>query len=96
MKKFSLLEGFKYSDEEIGDFFIDYVDDKKFTVVSGYLTKDDRFFTDVASVNKTTRKCKMVTIILNDVAKGIQGPGGGGRALTNFDTLNNNEKPTSY
>ncbi len=88
MKKFSLLEGFKYSDEEIGDFFIDYVDDKKFTIVSGYLTKDDTFFTDVAGVNKTTRKCKMVTIRLDDVAKGIQGPGGGNRALTNFDTLN--------
>jgi hypothetical protein len=86
MKKFSLLESFKYSDEEIEDFFMDYVDEKKFTLVSGFLTKDDRFFTDVANTNKTTRKCKMVTIELEDVANGIQKPGGG-RSLNSFETI---------
>ena len=32
MKKFSLLEGFKYSDDEIEDFFIEYIDAKQFSV----------------------------------------------------------------
>jgi hypothetical protein len=87
MKKFSLLESFKYSDEEIEDFFLEFIDDKKFTLVSGFLTKDNRFFKDVAGVNKTTRKCKMVTIRLEEVANGIQGPSGGGRSLTSFEAL---------
>lgn len=87
MKKFSLLENFKYSDEEIEDFFLEFIDENKFTLVSGFLTKDNRFFKDVSGVNKSTRKCKMVTIRLEDVATGIQGPGGGDRALTSFEAL---------
>lgn len=87
MKKFSLLESFKYSDEEIEDFFLEFIDEKKFTLKSGFLTKDNRFFTDVAGVNKTTRKCKMATIEIEGVGNGIQGPGGGGRALTSFESL---------
>jgi hypothetical protein len=87
MKKFSLLESFKYSDEEIEDFFLEFIDQKKFTLKSGFLTKDNRFFTDVAGVNKTTRKCKMATIRIEGVGNGIQGPVGGGRALTSFESL---------
>lgn len=87
MKKFSLLESFKYSDEEIEDFFLEFIDQKKFTLKSGFLTKDNRFFTDVAGVNKTTRKCKMATIEIEGVGNGIQGPGGGGRAMTSFESL---------
>lgn len=88
MKKFSLLENFKYSDEEIEDFFIDYIDEKKFSLKSGFLTKDNRFFTDVSGVSKTTRMCKMVTIRIDDVGKGIQGPGSGPRSMTSFDPIN--------
>lgn len=87
MKKFSLLENFKYSDEEIEDFFLEFIDEKKFTLKSGFLTKDNRFFTDVAGVNKTTRKCKMATIEIEGVSNGIQGPGGGCRSLTSFESL---------
>lgn len=87
MKKFSLLESFKYSDEEIEDFFLEFIDQKKFTLKSGFLTKDNRFFTDVAGVNKTTRKCKMATIEIEGVGNGIQGPSGGGRAMTSFESL---------
>jgi len=87
MKKFSLLENFKYSDEEIEDFFLEFIDDKKFSLKSGFLSKDNRFFTDVAGVNKGTRKCKMVTIRIEGVANGIQGPGSGPRALTSFESL---------
>lgn len=87
MKKFSLLESFKYSDEEIEDFFLEFIDEKKFTLKSGFLTKDNRFFTDVTHVNKTTRKCKMAKIELEGIANGIQGPVGGGRALTSFESL---------
>jgi hypothetical protein len=87
MKKFSLFESFKYSDEEIEDFFLEFIDDKKFSLKSGFLSKDNRFFTDVAVVNKGTRKCKMVTIRIEGVANGIQGPGSGPRALTSFESL---------
>lgn len=54
MKKFSLLESFKYSDEEIEDFFLEFIDEKKFTLKSGFLTKDNRFFTDVTHVHLET------------------------------------------
>lgn len=87
MRKFSLLESFKYTDEEIEDFFMEYVDEKRFTLKSGFLTKDNRFFTDVSSVNKSTKKCKMVTITIEDTSKGIQGPSSGPRAMTSFEPI---------
>lgn len=88
MKKFSILEKFKYTDEEIEDFFLDYKDDDKFELKSGFLTSDNRFFTDVAGVKKGTRQCKMATISMEDICKdGIQGPGAGPRSITDFSKI---------
>src|ERR1035437_10172856 len=88
MKKFSLLENFKYTDEEIEDFFIEYTDENGdvFKLENGYINKDNDFFKDVASVISTTKQCKHITIRLEDVAKGIHG-NSGDRCMTNVDLL---------
>lgn len=86
MKKFSLLEGFKYTDEEIEDFFIDYVDNKNFKLTSGFIGSEKRFFTDVANVDKNSKECKRIEIILEDICTGVYDPNVG-RAVTNIDTV---------
>lgn len=86
MKKFSLLEGFKYTDEEIEDFFIDYVDNKNFNLSSGFINSEKRFFTDVANVGKSSKECKRIEIVLEDVCTGVHDPNTG-RSLTNIDTI---------
>ncbi len=92
MKKFSLLEGFKYTDEEIEDFFIDYVDNKGkyggglFKLTSGFIGSEKRFFTDVANVGKNSKECKRIEIILEDICTGVYDPNTG-RAVTNIDTI---------
>lgn len=70
MKKFSLLESFKYSDEEIEDFFIEYIDADLFKLTTGFMSKDNRFFTDIGSVSKTDKQCKHIKITLEDIAEG--------------------------
>lgn len=86
MKKFSLLEGFKYTDEEIEDFFIDYVDNKNFKLTSGFIGSEKRFFTDVANVDRNSKECKRIEIILKDICTGVYDPNAG-RAVTNIDTI---------
>jgi hypothetical protein len=92
MKKFSLLEGFKYTDEEIEDFFIDYIDNKGkfgaglFKLTSGFIDSEKRFFTDVANVGKNSKECKRIEIILEDICTGVYDPNTG-RAVTNIDTI---------
>jgi hypothetical protein len=91
LKKFnnfgSLFESFKLDNEDIEDLFIDYVDNKQFRLVEGFVCSDNRFFTDVASVKKDTKKCKEITINLKGVADGIQPHSGGGRCLTDIKVL---------
>lgn len=70
MKKFSLLEGFKYSDEEIEDFFIEYIDAKQFTLTTGFINSENRFSTNIGSISKNTKQCKHVKIVIDDIAKG--------------------------
>lgn len=86
---FNLLENFKLENEDIEDLFIDFVDNKQFKLIEGFVTSDNRFFTDVAKVEKDTRRCKEIRIELEDIAQGIQPQGGGGRCLTNIETLSN-------
>lgn len=91
LKKFnnfeSLFESFKLDNEDIEDLFIDYVDNKQFRLVEGFVSSDNRFFTDVANVKKDTKKCKEITINLKGVADGIQPHSGGGRCLTDIKVL---------
>lgn len=70
MKKFSLLEGFKYSDDEIEDFFIEYIDAKQFTLTTGFINSEMRFSTDIGSISKNTKQCKHIKIVIEDIAKG--------------------------
>lgn len=85
----NISENFKFENEEIEDMFIDFVDNKQFKLVEGFITSDGRFFTDVANVKKETKRCKEIRIDLQDVAQGIQPQSGGGRCLTNIETLSN-------
>lgn len=85
MKKFSLLENYKYSNEQIEDFFIEFYDDKKFHLKEGFISKDNRFFTEVASVGKDTKRCKEVMIELEDVCKGISS--NAGHSMTSIESL---------
>lgn len=87
MKKFTLLENFKYSDEEIEDFFLDYVDNKKFELHHGFINKDKQFFTRAGDVMNGDRECKKVTIILDGKATGIQNDYGGARAVTDISII---------
>lgn len=86
---FNLFENFKLENEDIEDLFIDFVDNKQFKLIEGFVTSDNRFFTDVANVKKDTRRCKEIRIEIEDIAQGIQPQSGGGRCLTNIETLSN-------
>ena len=86
---FNLFENFKLDNEDIENLFIDYVDNKQFQLIEGFVTSDNRFFTDVANVKNDTRRCKEIRIELEDIAQGIQPQRGGGRCLTNIETLSN-------
>lgn len=91
MKKFSLLEGFKYTDEEIEDFFIDYVDSGNFELTNGFIGSqesldENRFFTDVSNVGKKSKECKRIEIKLEGICKGVYDPNTG-RSLTNLDII---------
>lgn len=86
---FNLFENFKLDNEDIENLFIDYVDNKQFKLIEGFVTSDNRFFTDVANVKKDTRRCKEIRIEIEDIAQGIQPQSGGGRCLTNIETLSN-------
>lgn len=88
MKKFSLLESFKYSDEEIEDFFMQFVDDRRFSISSGFINANNRFFTDVSSIDEKTKRCKMVNIEIPNILNGIQGPNGE-RSMTSLESLQN-------
>jgi hypothetical protein len=63
LKKFnnfeSLFENFKLDNEDIEDLFIDYVDNKQFRLVEGFVSSDNRFFNDVANVKQDTKKCSI-------------------------------------
>lgn len=85
----SLNENFKLENEDIEDLFIEFVDNKQFKLIEGFVTTDNRFFTDVANVKNDTRRCKEIRIEIEDIAQGIQPQGGGGRCLTNIETLSN-------
>ena len=43
---FNLFENFKLDNEDIENLFIDYVDNKQFKLIEGFVTSDNRFFTD--------------------------------------------------
>jgi hypothetical protein len=85
MRKFSLLENYKYSNEDIEDFFIDFYDEDKFRLKEGFITKDNRFFTEVASVGKGTKRCKEVMIDLEGFCKGISS--NAGHSMTSIESL---------
>ncbi len=85
----NLNENFKLENEDIEDLFIEFVDNKQFKLIEGFVTSDNRFFTDVANVKNDTRRCKEIRIEIEDIAQGIQPYGGGGRCLTNIETLSN-------
>ena len=88
MKKFTLLENFRYSDEEIEDFFIDYVDNKKFKLESGFLdTKENQFYLGVSNVSPKDRECKKITITIDNVATGIKSDKQEGRCVVNTDII---------
>jgi hypothetical protein len=89
LKKFSnfesLFESFNLDNEDIENLFIDYVDNKQFGLVEGFVSSNNRFFTDVANVKKDTKKCKEVTITLDEVSNGIESRGG--TCFTDIKTL---------
>jgi hypothetical protein len=76
-----------YSKDEIEDFFLEYIDEGRGSVTEGFLDKDNRYFTDVAKVSNTSKKCIKVKITLEDVSTGVIG--GSGTCLTNMDILTN-------
>ncbi len=86
MKKFSLLEGFKYTDEEIEDFFFDYFENKNFKLTNGFIDSEKRFFTDVANVGKSSKECKRIEIVLEDICTGVYCDHIG-RSVTNIDII---------
>jgi hypothetical protein len=86
MKKFSLLEGFKYSDEEIEDFFFEFVESKNFTLTKGFINGDNRFITDVANTNKKSRECKRVEISIQGIVGEITDKSGN-RCINNIEKL---------
>ena len=88
MIKFSLLESFKHTNDEISDYFIEYVDGRKFEMEDGFLSKDGRFFTGIGGIDDKTKEVKHVILRLDDVANGISSYSDG-KCLTEFDTLPN-------
>jgi len=91
LKKFnnfvSLFENFKLDNEDIEDLFIEYVDNKQFSLVEGFVSSDNRFFTDVANVKQDTKKCKEITITLDEVSNGIESRDQEGACLTDIKIL---------
>ena len=88
MQKFSLLENFKHTNDQIEDYFIEYVDNKKFDIEEGFISKDGRFFTGIGGIDSKTKQAKHLTIRLDDVANGIT-TYSNGKCLSEFDTLVN-------
>lgn len=76
-----------YSKDEIEDFFLEYIDEGKGSVTEGFLDKDNRYFSDVAKVSKTSKKCIKVIIRLEKVSTGVISSSGA--CLTNMDILTN-------
>ena len=76
-----------YSKDEIEDFFLEYIDEGKGSVTEGFLDKDNRYFSDVAKISKTSRKCIKVIIRLEKVSTGVISSSGA--CLTNMDILTN-------
>lgn len=72
MKKFSLLESFKFSNEELEDFFLEEIDEKRFKLQEGFIDKDNRFYTDVAQVRPKDKLAKKIIITIKDIATGIK------------------------
>lgn len=87
MKKFTEVEDFKHSNEEIEDFFWEFVDSRKFKLIDGYIRpSDNRFFTETAAVSPKDRRAKHIVVDIDKMANGIQ-TYQDGKCLTSFDSL---------
>jgi hypothetical protein len=73
------------SKDEIEDHFLEYIDEGKGEVKEGFISKDNRYFTDVANVTPESRKCIKVVISLDKVANGVIGTSG--NCLTDIDII---------
>lgn len=72
---------FNLSDEQIEDYFIDYVDRNKFKIVRGYIdsygTRKGMFFTDIGSIKKeNTLNCINIEIKIKMILGEIYGGSG--------------------
>lgn len=92
MRKFSLLESFKYTDEELEDFFFEFYEKKDFDLKSGFIKPDQRgrnnFFMDPANVDSKTRECKRIEINFENKSKGVYDQSYSSLSMDNFDIIN--------
>lgn len=94
MKKFSLLEGFKYTDEEVEDFFFEFVENKNFKLTHGFVNSENRFIVDVANTNSKCRLCNRVEISIDGILGGVKDQSGSesitdiGKLSTVISTIN--------
>lgn len=92
MRKFSLLESFKYTDAEIEDFFFEFFENKNFGLKSGFVKQDkegrNNFFTDSAYVNEKTKECKRVSISFENKSKGVYDQQNSCLSMDNLDIIN--------
>lgn len=86
MKKFTILENFRNSDEQIEDILFEYYTKKDFSILNGFLNSKDVFFVEKAHVSKDTRECKKIQIRIDDIADGIHETGKS-KCLTSIDKL---------
>lgn len=90
MKKFSLLENFEYTNDEIEDIFLSYIDDNKdsnIDIKDGFISsREMRFFVDVAKINKETKLCKRVELFIDNIADGVIDYTGN-RSITSINKL---------
>lgn len=85
MKKFSNLNKI-ISNEEIEDYFYEYLDNKQIKIIDGYLSPDNRFFTGIGKINNKCKKSKKITISIPNAANGIY-TYSSGKCLTDFDKV---------
>lgn len=86
MKKFSLFESKTYTDDEIEDHFIDYIDDgKKFEIIHGFLSGDNTFFIDRGRISEKSRNCRKITIDISGIFNGLSD--GMNKCITDIDSL---------
>lgn len=91
MKKFSLLESFKYTDGEYEDFFYEFFEKGDFELENGYVKSEKsglRFFSDPAYVNANTRECKRIEISFDNKDKGVYDQKSSCTSMTSLDIIN--------